>query len=114
MPEGSASSPFHTPMFRAVILQGRRKKRRRSFGGEIYKKCNRVERLVGGLKQFRRVVTRYEKTAESYPAMLTLTAILLLWLWLCKQTLARQELLELLLERLWRGLLNPRVARLER
>jgi hypothetical protein len=35
---------------------------------------------VGGLKQFRRVVTRYEMPAESYPAMLTLTPILSLWL----------------------------------
>ena len=48
MAEGSASSPFHTPMFRAVILQGCREKRRGSFDGELYKKCNRVERLVGG------------------------------------------------------------------
>jgi hypothetical protein len=35
-------------MFRAVILRGRREKRRRSFGGALYKKCNRVQRLVGG------------------------------------------------------------------
>lgn len=46
--EGSASSPFHTPMLRAVILQGCREKRSRTFDGELYKKCNRVERLVGG------------------------------------------------------------------
>jgi hypothetical protein len=35
-------------MFPAVILQGRREKRRRPFDGELYKKCNRVEQLVGG------------------------------------------------------------------
>ncbi len=51
----------------------------RRFDGELYKERNRVERLVARLKQFRRVVTRYEKTAESYLAMLTLAA-LLLWL----------------------------------
>jgi hypothetical protein len=67
-------------MFRAVIPQGRREKRRRSLAGELNKRCDRVERLVGGLEQFRRVVTRYEETAETYPAMLTLAAILLLWL----------------------------------
>src|SRR5215212_1743044 len=47
--------------------------------------------------------------------MLTLAAILLLWLLLCEQTLAWQELLELLLERLRRrGPLSPQVARFER
>jgi len=48
MAEGSASFPFRTPVFRAVILRGRREKRRRSLDVELYKKCNRVQRLVGG------------------------------------------------------------------
>ncbi len=47
--------------------------------GELYKERNRVERLVARLKQFRRIATRYKKTAESYLAMLTLAASLL-WL----------------------------------
>ncbi len=38
---------------------------------------NAAERLVGRLQQFRRLATRYEKRAASYPAMLQLTAILL-------------------------------------
>jgi transposase len=46
---------------------------------ELYKERNRVEQLVARLKQFRRVATRYEKTAEIYLAMLTIAAILL-WL----------------------------------
>jgi transposase len=64
---------------RAVIPQGRHEKRKRHFDGELYKERNRVERLVARLKQFRRIATRYEKTAESYLAMLTLAASLL-WL----------------------------------
>ncbi len=44
---------------------------------ELYRLPNRVERLVNRLKQFRAVAARYEKTAESYLAMLTLAAILL-------------------------------------
>ena len=63
----------------AAITKGRREKRKRRFDAELYKERNRVERLVGRLKQFRRVATRYEKTAESYLTMLTLAAILL-WL----------------------------------
>jgi len=38
-----------------------------------------VERMIGRLKQFRRVATRYEKRAVKYLAMLTITAITL-WL----------------------------------
>jgi transposase len=64
---------------RAIIPQRRREKRNRHFDGELYKQRNRIERLVARLKQFRRIATRYEKTAESYLAMLTLAA-LLLWL----------------------------------
>ncbi len=40
----------------------------------------RVERLVGGLTQVRRVVSGYEMTTESYPTMLTLAPIPFLWL----------------------------------
>lgn len=53
--------------------------RRHRSDPALYRERNRVERLVGRLKQFRRVATRYEKRANSYLAMLTLAAILL-WL----------------------------------
>jgi transposase len=44
-----------------------------------YRERNVRERLVGRLKQFRRIATRYEKLAANYQAMLTLAAITL-WL----------------------------------
>jgi transposase len=44
-----------------------------------YRERNRVERLIGRLKQSRRVATRYEKLAANYLAMLHLAAIRL-WL----------------------------------
>jgi transposase len=44
-----------------------------------YRERNRVERLVGRLKQCRRVATRYEKRAVHFLAMVTIAAILL-WL----------------------------------
>ena len=53
--------------------------RRHRFDLTLYRERNRVERLVGRLKQFRRIATRYEKRASSYLAFLTLAA-LLLWL----------------------------------
>jgi transposase len=44
-----------------------------------YRERNLVERLVGRLKQCRRVATRYEKRAANYLAMLHIAAISL-WL----------------------------------
>lgn len=49
------------------------------FDRGLYRERNKVERLVGRLKQWRRVATRYEKRAGSYLAMLMLAAIVL-WL----------------------------------
>lgn len=41
----------------------------------LYKERNRIERLVGRLKECRRIATRYEKTADSFHGMLNLAAI---------------------------------------
>lgn len=40
-----------------------------AFDRETYKRRNAVERLVGWLKEFRRVATRYEKLAVHYLAI---------------------------------------------
>jgi transposase len=40
-----------------------------------YKDRNRIERMFGHLKQFRRVATRYDKTALSFASFLNLAAI---------------------------------------
>jgi transposase len=54
--------------------------RRLRFDTAIYTQHNRVERLVGRLKEFRRVAaTRFEKRAVHFLAMVTLAAVLL-WL----------------------------------
>lgn len=49
------------------------------FDREAYRQRNRVERLIGRFKQWRRIATRYEKRAATYLAMLTLASIVL-WL----------------------------------
>ena len=53
--------------------------RRHRFDTAVYTQRNRVERLVGRLKAFRRVATRFEKRAVHFLAMVTLAAVLL-WL----------------------------------
>jgi transposase len=62
------------------------RKRRRSRGGRpprfdqaLYKRRNVVERCFNRLKQCRGLATRYDKTASSYTAVVTI-ASLLLWL----------------------------------
>ena len=49
------------------------------FDRAAYRGRNRIERLVGRLKRWRRVATRYDKRASSYLAVLTVVAIML-WL----------------------------------
>ncbi|AHG49622.1 transposase (plasmid) [Rhizobium leguminosarum bv. trifolii CB782] len=39
-----------------------------------YKDHNRIERMFNGLKQFRRIATRYDKTRKSFEAFLALAA----------------------------------------
>lgn len=46
------------------------------FDRETYRERNVVERLIGRLKQYRRLATRYEKRADMHLAMLTLVATL--------------------------------------
>jgi transposase len=41
----------------------------------LYRERNVVERLVGRLKEFRRIATRYDKLAASYLAFVQLAAI---------------------------------------
>jgi transposase len=40
-----------------------------------YARRNYIERMMGFLKQFRRVATRYDKTAESFLSFVQLAAI---------------------------------------
>ena len=64
---------------RTTIPRLRTERPARRFDRAAYGERNRVERLVGRLKQCRRVATRYEKRAANFLAMVTLAAILL-WL----------------------------------
>ncbi len=46
----------------------------RDYDMGLYKKRNRVERMFGHLKHFRRVATRYDKTAFSFPLFVQLAS----------------------------------------
>ena len=51
----------------------------REYDKELYKERNLVERMFNKLKHFRRIATRYDKTAASFMAFLNVAAI---YLWL--------------------------------
>lgn len=42
---------------------------------QVYKDRNRIERMFGMLKQFRRIATRYEKIKKSFEAFLAIAAV---------------------------------------
>jgi transposase len=51
-----------------------RKRNRRDFDPELYKSRNLIERFFNKLKQFRRIATRYDKTARNFLAMTQIAA----------------------------------------
>lgn len=58
----------------AVIPPKKNRVEPRPYDKDLYRERNKVERCVGLLKQFRRVATRYEKTARNFLGMVLLTA----------------------------------------
>ena len=58
----------------AVIPQLKTEKTPRLMGRALYRERNVVERLVGRLKEYRRIATRYDKLAASYLAFVQLAA----------------------------------------
>lgn len=63
----------------AVIPNNPSRASKHPFDKALYKERHLVECCFSRLKQFRRVATRYEKTARNYLAMVTLAATIL-WL----------------------------------
>ena len=61
----------------AVIPSNASRKEPIAHDERLYRERNRVERLVGKLKQFRRIATRYEKLDVTYLALIHLVAAFL-------------------------------------
>jgi len=65
----------------AVVIPPKRNRTvRREYDRNLYADRNKVERFFGRIKHYRRVATRYEKTARSYLAMVQVAAIMTLLL----------------------------------
>ena len=62
----------------AVIPSQRNRAEQRDYDKDLYKERNLAERFWGKVKQFRRVATRYEKTARNFLAFIHLASIMIL------------------------------------
>lgn len=62
----------------AVIPAKKNRLRERPIDENLYKDRNKVERYFNKLKQYRRVATRYEKTALSFAGFVYLASALIL------------------------------------
>jgi transposase len=62
-----------------VIPPKSNRKEIRDFDKDLYKERNLIERMFNKIKHFRRVATRYDKTAAAYLAFVTIAGI---YLWL--------------------------------
>ncbi len=62
----------------AVIPRRKNSKAPRQIDGAFYKDRNKIECFIGRIKHFRRVATRYEKTACNYMAFVHLASIMVL------------------------------------
>jgi transposase len=63
-----------------VIPSRSRRKTKRRIDRELYKDRNKIERFIGRIKHYRRIATRYEKSARNYLAMLHLVSAMVLLL----------------------------------
>ena len=63
----------------AVIPPRSNLKEQREYDRHLYKERNLVERFISRIKQFRRVATRYEKTARNFLAFVHVASITVLW-----------------------------------
>ncbi len=57
-----------------VIPRYKNQPRDESFDRELYRQRNVVERLIGRLKHYRRLATRYEKRGDMYLALFSIVA----------------------------------------
>ncbi len=60
-----------------VIPAKSNRKKPRDFDKKLYKERNLIERMFNKIKHFRRVATRYDKTAAAYLAFVFLAGICL-------------------------------------
>lgn len=62
----------------AVIKPSRVRAKKPPFDRLLYRERNQVERLIGKLKRYRRIGTRYEQTARNYLSFVHVVSTLIM------------------------------------
>ena len=62
----------------AVIPPKKNRKEPREYDRPLYKERNKVERFINLMKHYRRVATRYEKTARNFLGFVYVAAVMVL------------------------------------
>ena len=62
----------------AVIPPKKNRVKQRVYDKHLYKERNLAERVINRIKRFRRVATRYEKTARNFLAFVCVASIMVL------------------------------------
>jgi transposase len=70
---------LHKQRCRVVIPSHPKRRRRRPYNRQLYKRRHLVENFFQRLKRYRRIATRYDKLAATFFAMLCFAAVLI-WL----------------------------------
>ena len=63
-----------------VIPPRRNRKVRYRYDKQIYKQRNRVERMFGRLKDYRRIATRFDRNVRNYMAAVFIAVTVIWWL----------------------------------
>jgi len=63
-----------------VIPPRRNRKVRYRYDKQIYKQRNRVERMFGRLKDYRRIATRFDRNVRNYLAAVCIAVTVIWWL----------------------------------
>ena len=50
------------------------------YDTDLYKQRNRIERMFGGLKDWRRIATRYDRCAYTFRSAICIAATVIFWL----------------------------------
>ena len=50
------------------------------YDADLYKQRNRIERMFGRLKDWRRIATRYDRRAHTFMSAICIAATVILWL----------------------------------
>ena len=56
------------------------RKRPVTYDAELYKRRNLIERMFGGIKDWRRIATRYDRCAHTFFSAICIAATVIFWL----------------------------------